>query len=281
MYPAVSITGPVCPLNCDLCRGRYLRGMITPRPGEGVYDLAKRLREEGARGLLISGGSDARGRLPIYGMLDEVKQIKDDLGLHLSVHSGIVDRTLASKLRQAGFDSVDYDLPPGEAAARLRGLAYRDFLDGLYALLEAGPPHVVPHVMLGLPGVRLEDEVEVLSEVASLGLSTLVLLVFIPTEGTPFESMPPPDSSRVLPAIRHARRVFGGEISLGCMRPPLLKRKLDPVVLEEGLVDRIAVPRPAEVERRDLDALAACCAIPRDLFGLFPRVSPSDQSFTR
>ncbi|HDM92821.1 MAG TPA: hypothetical protein ENG69_05460 [Candidatus Korarchaeota archaeon] len=255
--------------------------MAHPRPGEGIYNLAKRLHEGGARGLLISGGSDQSGKLPVYGVLDQVRRIKEDLGMYLSVHSGIVNCALASKLRTAGFDCVDYDLPPGEAAARLRGFKYRDYLEGLYASLEAGPPEVVPHVMLGLPGVSLEDETNAIDEVSSLGLSTLVLLVFIPTEGTPFESMPPPSSSRVLPAIRHARRVFGGEISLGCMRPPLLKRKLDPDALEEGLVDRIAVPRPAEVERRDLEAVAACCAIPKSSLSLFPRVRPSDPSLTK
>ncbi len=270
-YPSVSVTGPTCPLNCDLCRGRYLRGMATPLPGETLLDLARRLSADGARGLLISGGSDLRGRLPVFGLLDQVSAIKRELGLYLSVHPGLVSREEAEALRLAGFDSVDYDLPPGERAAGIRGFPYSEFLRSLDALTEAGPARVVPHILLGLPRVRQEDELSAIEEASSRGYDELVLLVFIPTEGTPFEGMNPPSMSRILPVVREARRIFGGELSLGCMRPKVLKRTLDPAVVEEGLVDRIAVPRPELVERGSLETVAACCAVPRSEFSRFPR----------
>ncbi|RLG41176.1 MAG: radical SAM protein, partial [Thermoproteota archaeon] len=169
------------------------------------------------------------------------------------------------------FDSVDYDLPPGERAAGIRGFPYSQFLRSLDALTEAGPARVVPHILLGLPGVRPEDELSAIEEASSRGYDELVLLVFIPTEGTPFEGMNPPSISRILPVVREARRIFGGELSLGCMRPKVLKRTLDPAVVEEGLVDRIAVPRPELVERGGLETVAACCAVPRSEFSRFPR----------
>ncbi len=270
-YPSVSVTGPTCPLNCDLCRGRYLRGMASPLPGETLLGLARRLSERGARGLLISGGSDLSGKLPVFGLLDQVRRIKEELGLYLSVHQGLVDRSEAEALRLAGFDSVDYDLPPGDRAAGIRGFPYPRFLDSMDALAEAGPRRVVPHVTLGLPGVGPEEEAAALEEVASRGFDELVLLVFMPTRGTPFEDLRPPPPSRILPILRRARKTFGGEISLGCMRPKVLKGVLDPLAVGEGLVDRIAVPRPELVDRLGLEVVEACCAVPRSEFDRFPR----------
>ena len=99
-YPTISLTGRTCSLRCGYCAGKYLEGMIPVRGPGDLFPLARRLAKGGARGLLLSGGSDLEGRLPIRPFLPEIGRVKRELDLFLSVHPGLVDRELASAMRR-------------------------------------------------------------------------------------------------------------------------------------------------------------------------------------
>jgi len=64
--------------------------------------------------------------------------------------------------------------------------------------------------------------------------------------------------------LNHARSSFR-EVAMGCMRPPGFKSTLDPKLLEQKLVDRIAVPHKSVVEKYRLEVIHACCSIPHEL----------------
>ena len=68
-FVSISVTGTGCALACEHCKSGVLRGMAAlPRAGASLYDLCADAKSRGARGVLISGGSDRRGRpYPIEG----------------------------------------------------------------------------------------------------------------------------------------------------------------------------------------------------------------------
>ncbi|MDQ7053247.1 MAG: hypothetical protein Q9P14_10265 [candidate division KSB1 bacterium] len=61
-FVSISLTGTACALNCEHCQMQVLKGMLdlTGHRG-GLFDLCRQLKQRGARGVLISGGSDRQG----------------------------------------------------------------------------------------------------------------------------------------------------------------------------------------------------------------------------
>ncbi|MCS7185290.1 MAG: radical SAM protein, partial [bacterium] len=152
-YPAISITGNYCMLNCKYCEKHYLEGMIDAVSPIQLYHVAKSLYLQGARGLLLSGGFTSEGFLPIKSFLDVIKDIKKDFGIIISVHSGLVDKELASKIRESGVDIVDYQLVIDPIVIKdIQGLDKNpaDYIKSLENLEKYGPPYIVPHIPLGL-----------------------------------------------------------------------------------------------------------------------------------
>ena len=272
MYASISITGARCWLNCKYCMGRYLEFMEhATTPGE-LRSLARRLWRRGVRGVLISGGYTRDGKLPIKPFLPAIEYIKRELGMVVSVHPGLVSKEEARELRRAGVDVVDFELILDPVVIReVKGLnkAPEDFLRSLEALYEEGPPFVAPHVPLGLRYGELGRELEAIDVAADYDLHVLVLLTLIPTPGTPMEGVPPLSVGEVLRAFRYARRAVKGEVALGCMRPQVHKDELDPALVGEGLVDRLAIPRRRLVKEHGMEVYGCCCSLPVELLEPF------------
>ena len=267
-YPTLSITGGRCALRCKYCMGRYLRGMVSTPSPKMLYDTVKRLYRNGARGVLISGGFDLEGRLPIKPFLQVIRDLKRDLDIVISVHCGLVDREAAGELRRAGIDVVDYEfmvdpLVIGEVAG-LKSRGPSDFIESLRCLIEEGPPYVSPHIPIGLRYGKLGGEWEAIETLREFDPYLVVFLVFVPTEGTPMGKLPPPKETEIIAVLDYARSRFR-EVAMGCMRPPKLKSTLDPELVERELVDRIAVPHKSVIEKYRLEVIHACCSMPNEL----------------
>jgi len=270
-YPAVSVTGKLCMLNCKYCEGHYLEGMLHATTPAQLYNVAKSLHRQGARGLLLSGGFNREGRLPIEPFLETVREIKDDFKMVISVHSGIVDRTLASKMRECGVDVVDYQLILDPIVIReVQGLEMdpSDYIRGLELLEKYGPPHIVPHIPLGFRYGVIKEEVEAVKLLKDYSVEVAVFLIFTPTKHTVMEKFRPPDEKTLLEFFRGIRD-FRGEVALGCMRPHYLKRDFDRTLIENGLISRIATPSKKAVEEYGIKVFEACCSIPKEYFPFF------------
>ena len=63
-FPSISITGEKCYFSCMHCNRKYLKYMMHVTQ-EDLYQKATELDDKGARGILVSGGLDERGKLPI------------------------------------------------------------------------------------------------------------------------------------------------------------------------------------------------------------------------
>ena len=78
-FPAFSITGGKCALDCAHCRARILEPMIPTGDPDGFERLARRMIEkQGMRGFLLSGGSNRRNEIAFDRYLPAVARLKAD-----------------------------------------------------------------------------------------------------------------------------------------------------------------------------------------------------------
>ncbi len=212
-FSSVSVTGKKCSLMCTHCLGQHLQGMIPAEDSERLYEEAERVKANGGNGILISGGSDINGKVPLLNFLPTIRKIAD-LGLLMNVHPGIVDRQDADLLVSSGVDcfSVDVHQDP-EVIRKVFGLKgpkiYEDTLD---AIIGAGGT-VVPHLIIGF---SFNDIVKSAELVKRKGLKDVVVLVLVPTKGTVFEDHHISESE-IIDSIG-AIIGMGLNVTLGCMR---------------------------------------------------------------
>ncbi|MBI0584794.1 MAG: radical SAM protein [Methanomassiliicoccus sp.] len=214
-FPAFSVTGGRCELQCDHCRGRFLAGMrpaLTPRDLEAA---ARELAASGGTGLLLSGGCDARGRVPLAPFLGTVLEIKRTTALAVNLHPGLVDREAAQAIMAAGADALSVDVLQDPATIRdvlHLGASPDDYRRTLELLAPSG--RLVPHVCVGLQSEGAEDRT--LDLLSSFPLRSLVVLGLISAPGAPRREV---SSERLLGFVRRAVREVGAPVLLGCMRP--------------------------------------------------------------
>ncbi len=220
----VSVTGGACALDCAHCGGHYLQGM---RPLKG-------LQPGSAPSLLISGGCDREGRVPVREMLPELLPVIE--GRRTNWHLGAVDEAdltaLAGLLEVVSFDFVGDD-------ATLREVYGLDAtVDDLERRMQrlAAIARVVPHVTIGLRGGALGHEMPALARLQRHRFDALVFLVLIPTPGTRYADAQPPAPDAVAEILVEARLLFPEvSLQLGCMRPKgAYAEALDPLAVRAG-----------------------------------------------
>jgi len=257
-FRSISITGQRCELNCEFCRGRYLRGMIPAPSPPLLKEAIEKEMKNGAMGFLISGGFDRRGVLPFRPFLNEISEARRR-GAVISIHPGLVDEEDSSLLRES-VDIVDFELLSGKAA-HMKGGDPHLYEKSLEALMERGPKAVIPHVIAGIPSSPFEDFKRSVDLAYEYGAEKLVVLVFIPTPGTLFQREKPPSPELVRRCISYARK-RSNFLYFGCMRPKM--REIDRVALEEG-VDGIVLPGIDG----DFQQFDSCCSVPDNMLYLF------------
>ena len=241
----VSVTGSACALSCDHCQAKVLDGMISVRAGEDLFTLAQRLREQGSEGLLVSGGSTRTGGVPLLPHLRHIPRIREELGMKVIVHSGVVSPALAAGLTEAGVDGVMLDIIGADET--LREVYHLDLtvadMDRSLRLLTGHGLRVIPHIVLGLHYGRFLGEHRALELVAGYPVSTLILVVLVPLVGTPMAHIPPPPVEEVAGFFGTARLAAPTTtINLGCARPlGPVKAELDQAAIDLGL-NGIAYP---------------------------------------
>ncbi|MFH0815647.1 MAG: radical SAM protein [Methanobacteriota archaeon] len=220
-FPAVSVTGPECGLDCAHCSGKYLSGMSPTTDPETLWQFARRLAERGGTGLLVSGGCDVEGRVPLGPFLPVVERIGRELALKTNLHVGLCDHGFAKGLAavKPGVVSVDV-LGSDETVREVFGLDKRvdDYWKSYKILLGTGL-RVVPHLTIGLRGGSDSGELAALARLNEYKTERLVLNILVPTKGTAFEDRAV-DPVRALDIIGAARATLpDASVILGCMRP--------------------------------------------------------------
>lgn len=251
-FPTVSVTGCSCSLNCRHCGGKVLETMHPATTPTALFNLATRLKTEGAKGLLVSGGCLPDGSVPLEDYAQVLGRLKRELGLTVFVHTGIVSAQTAQALKAAGVDAALIDVLGSERTIKQTlnlNVSVADYAGSLRALTQAGL-NVVPHVIVGLNHGGIEGEPHALRIIAeNAAPKAVVIIAFMPIRGTEMATTPPPTPLAIARTAAAARVSFPSTpLALGCMRPKGKQRaETDLYALKAG-VDAIAFPSDAAIE---------------------------------
>lgn len=265
----VSVTGSACALSCDHCQTKVLDGMAGIGAGETLFDTAVRFKAKGSEGLLVSGGSTRTGGVPLAPHLKHVPRIREELGMKVIVHSGVVSPRLACQLAEAGVDGVMLDIIGADETIRdvyHLDLTTADFDRSLDVLADNGL-RIIPHIILGLHYGKFLGEHRALEMVVSHDVSTLILVVLVPLVGTPMAHLPPPATRDVTDFFATARAAAPHiPVNLGCARPMgQIKQDLDHAAVDLGL-NGIAYPADGIIGYAESRGITAnryeyCCSL--------------------
>jgi len=265
----VSVTGGACALQCDHCQAKVLKGMVSVKAEENLFELAKRLRAGGSEGLLVSGGSMKNGAVPLLKHLDHISRIREELGMKVVVHSGVVTPDTAAGLARIGVDGVMLDIIGADETIRdvyHLDLTTTDFEQSL-ALLAERELRIIPHVVLGMHYGEFLGEHRALEMIARYPVSTLIIVVLVPLTGTPMAHIPPPPVDECVAFFEEARAAMPDtKINLGCGRPMGdTKIALDWGAIDHGL-NGIAYPAEGAIAYAESRGLQAnryeyCCSL--------------------
>jgi lipoyl synthase len=244
-FPTISITGTSCALKCKHCGGKVLETMHPALSPQELFELCTKLKQSGAQGCLISGGCLQDGSVPIEGFVKALAMIKQQLGLTVFVHTGIISLETAVSLKQAGVDAALIDvIGSSETIKKIYNLKFtlNDYADSIKALHEAQIAFV-PHVIVGLNEGKLDGELEALKMIEQFKPSAIVIIAFMPIHGTAMAKTPPPRPTDIAKVTLVARLMFPDTpLILGCMRPKGVARgETDVLALKAG-VDAVAFP---------------------------------------
>jgi uncharacterized radical SAM superfamily protein len=267
-FPTISVTGNECALGCKHCGGKVLRTMAPAKTPLKLFEIAQKLKRDGAVGCLVSGGCLPNGAVPLETFVPVLGRIKRELGLTVIVHTGIISGSMADALKDSGIDAALIDVIGSDLTIRQvcnLNVTVDDYVNSLEMLHETGL-NVVPHVIVGLQNGMLEGEFQALKMVRRHDPSALVIIAFMPIRGTEMENVKPPSPIAIARVVAAARLFFPEvPLALGCMRPKGEHRvKTDVLALKAG-ADAIAFPseeaiRYAQEKGYDVAFSPQCCS---------------------
>ena len=267
-YPAISITAQECELQCEHCQGRLLAPMIQIANPEELVEKCLRLHQNGAHGVLLSGGSDLQGRLPWQKYYGAIVRIHEQTSLFLSAHVGFPDPQTCRELKIAGVSQALLDvMGDDETASRvyhLKGL--ETVRSALQAVAESGL-EFAPHVVAGLFYGNIRAEIKALEMIGAQKPAALVIVVLMPLKKTAMAGCASPPPLEVARLIARARLMMPEiSISLGCERPRNKDgRLLERLALQAGITRMAVWSEEAVVDAQNLGLKPrfqkTCCSV--------------------
>ena len=202
------------------------------------------------------------GRIGIAPYVGVIRAVKRELGLLINIHAGNVSPEEAECLASSEADLFSLDVHQDPLV--IDGPLHRpgrkeDYVRSMEALLASGAK-VVPHITVGL---SKQDALQSVQALAGKGFERAVVLVLIPTPGTPICALPMPDDEDVLVIVDMLKNM-GIEPIMGCMRPRG-DHRLEIECVKRG-VRTIALPSRKTVEWArnngfEVRDVPLCCAL--------------------
>jgi len=249
-FPAISVTGSHCNLQCGHCRGKLLESMIPAEDPETFLRVVEGLRLNGAYGVLVSGGANRNGEVPLRKFVPSIKEIKEkDPSFKIIVHTGLIKRNMAMELKEAGIDQILIDvIGDNDTIREVYHLDKRveDYEETLSMLKEIGH-RLAPHIIIGHHFGEIRGEWRALEIITRVGVETIVLVILKPLIGKDQFRTPTPEEASKITAIA---RILNPKtpIRLGCIRPAHPSK----VEMEKGAIDSgvntIAYPLQGTIE---------------------------------
>ncbi len=270
-FPPISLTNLSCSLNCRHCNHHYLKHMIPARNPEKLLKLCITLCKKGVPGIVLSGGSRKDGTVPLDEYAETIAKIKKETSLFISAHTGPIDYEHARILKEAGLDAALLDVVgSSETTKEVYGIEIKpeDYLKTMEAMKKAGIPNIYPHICVGLHFGKLQGEAEALEMVSKAKVSSVAIVVLIPTRGTVMANVSPPSPFDVARVIAVANLMLPKKsVSLGCVRPgKTFRAKIDEMAIKAG-ISKLVIPTKSAAKIADslglkiqtYDDIMCCC----------------------
>jgi uncharacterized radical SAM superfamily protein len=272
-FPAISITGSECALECEHCNKKYLKGMKKLVNNNNLEQFLMHLSKNNGVGALISGGSSEDGSVPLLEFLDTIKKVKQETNLIINTHTGLLNQETAKKLADANVDIVSFDINMDEEVVQdiyhldIELSEYKRAID----LLKKYELNIVPHICVGLHYGKLNKELNSIRFIKEAGInpSLIVIIILIPPKNSKikFDTPKPEDIAKIIAILRFSFPKT--EISLGCMRPRgNIKIEVERCAIKAGIT-RIEIPSKDTLKwlknynsKIQFKFFSACCAIP-------------------
>ncbi|MFX1569862.1 MAG: radical SAM protein, partial [Promethearchaeota archaeon] len=273
-FPAISVTGIECALECEHCSKKYLKGMKDLVDNKDLEQFLIELYKNNGVGALISGGSNHDGSVPILNFLDTIQKVKRNTNLIINTHTGLLNKETAEKLADANVDIVSFDVNMDDEVVRniyhldIELNEYKRAID----LLIKYKLNIVPHICVGLYYGILNKELDSIKFIKETlkNPSLIVVIALIPPKNSKLKfNMPKPkDIAKIIALLRF---IFPKtEISLGCMRPRgRIKTEVERYAIKAGIT-RIEIPSRDTLkwlkkynQEVQFKFFSACCAIPK------------------
>jgi len=251
-FAAISVTGSHCDLQCGHCQGKLLESMIPAEDSRTFFQVANQLRLNGAHGILVSGGANQNGEVPLEEFIPLIREIKEKAPeFKVIVHTGLIQRENAKGLKEAGVDQILIDIIGDDDTIReVYHLNKRveDYEKTLWMLKEMGH-RIAPHIIIGHHFGEIRGEWKALEMVTHVGVETIVLVILktlLPVGKNHFKIPKPDEASRIAAIARILNPKI--PIRMGCIRPAH-PSKLE---MEKGFIDSgvntIAYPIQGTIE---------------------------------
>lgn len=142
-----------------------------------LYQKAIEIKSKGGKGILVSGGFNENGKVPIdYSIL---KKIKENTGLIINLHSGFVNREDAKEIKKSGIDAVSVDfVGSNDTIKKILKIPFTvsDYENNVKFLIEE-EVNIIPHICVGLDQGNIIGEYNALEILKKYPIKSLTLLV--------------------------------------------------------------------------------------------------------
>jgi len=251
-FPAISITGTFCELNCKHCRGKLLNTLLSAKDESRLENIAYSLVKKNAKGILLTGGCDRNGKVPIINFSKSIKKIKSTTDLIVIAHTGIgcINEEEALQLKDSGLDGIAFDVVGAKQTIKnIYGLdiEVEEYIKTLQNIEKADIP-IFPHICIGLDHGILKGEFNALQLLKNINPKVIILTGLMPITNTPLRHKKPNplDFVRV---ITYADKEFSETpIVLGCARSYGSDRELIDILSIESGINGIAIPTQKAVD---------------------------------
>ncbi len=251
-FAAISVTGGHCDLRCAHCKGKLLESMIPAENPEIFSQVVGRLRLNGAHGILVSGGADHNGEVPLEKFIPFIKVLKkNNPEFKVIVHVGLIRRETAKALKESGVDQILIDIIGDDGTIQEvyhLNKEVKDYEETLWMLKEMGH-RLAPHIIIGHHFGEIRGEWRALEIVTRIGVETIVLVILknLQPDGKNHFKVPRPEETSKISAIA---RILNPHIPIrmGCIRPAHpWKGAMEKGFIHSG-VNTIAYPLQGTIE---------------------------------
>ena len=269
-FAAISVTGNHCGLQCEHCQGKLLEPMIPAKDPETFLKVVGDLLAASASGILVSGGANQNGEVPLEKFISSIRAIKErQPRFKIIVHTGLMRKEIAEGLRDAGVDQILIDVIGDDGTIReVYHLNKRveDYEETLMMLKEMGH-RLAPHIIIGHHFGEVRGEWKALEMITRVGVETLILVVMKPLlpKGANQMRIPHPEETSRISAV--ARILNPGiPIRMGCIRPAHpWKAKIEKGFIDSG-VNTIAYPLQGTIDYAkevglETRSIEMCCSL--------------------